>query len=269
MQYSLVNGTKILPFPKGRGICEVCGSNTLAKCGERVMWHWAHHSKVNCDPWWENETPWHRGWKEQFPEHYREVVFTCNDTGEKHRADIISENGIVLEIQNSPISLEELRSRESFYKNLVWIVNGEKFHQRFHIREALLPRPDSNKFDDIEFMPSPYSPSCSMFTRKSEEPKYIHSAREIEQLIIENYVGHHPFHWVRPHAAWLEAQCPVLFDFGEEFLWRLEDYKCQFKCVRAISKKKIVLDVINEKQANDIASRFYPAKDFRLKQEPS
>ena len=40
-----------------------------------------------CDPWWENETEWHRAWKDQFPADWQEIVHHAED-GEKHIADV-------------------------------------------------------------------------------------------------------------------------------------------------------------------------------------
>lgn len=258
MQYSSVNGHKVLPYPKAKGTCEICGAETLAKCGEKIMWHWAHKSKMECDPWWENETEWHREWKEKFSENFREIVHTCSTTGEKHRADIKSDKGIILEVQNSPISLEELKSRESFYKNLVWIVNGEKFMSRFKIWKAPLPNPLASGFEDIVFMASKYETSCSMFIRKSGKwpMTQIFSTREIQTQIQEHYIGHHSFHWVRPHVAWLEAKCPVFIDFGTDLLWKIESYRNQFQCVKAVSKEVVISNIINESSVLNIANDY-------------
>lgn len=266
MQYSIVNGQKVVPFLKGKGNCTVCGAETLAKCGEKVMWHWAHKSKLDCDPWWEKETEWHRTWKEKFPESYREIVHQCQTTGEKHRADIKSERGIVLEIQNSPISLEEMRSREAFYKNLLWIVNGEKFQSRFKVALSQgLPHPLSKEFDDIVFAPTHHG---AAFWRKSENPQAftgsgdtmirVHPSRIIQRQIREHYVGHHSFSWQRPHIAWLEAKCPVYLDMdvNSDILWRIESYKGQFRCVRAISKEQVIKDIMRETFVHDIGNTY-------------
>jgi competence protein CoiA len=264
MQYSTVNNQKTLPFSKGKGICDICGSDTLAKCGEKVMWHWAHKSKMECDPWWENETEWHRNWKEKFPENFREIVHKCETSGEKHRADIKSDRGIILEIQNSPISLEELRSRENFYKNMLWVVNGTNFLTRFKVFNTRLPNPNSKEFDDIVFAAS--SLNCTAFWKKSENPDaaagkensmvLLHPIRKIQREMDNHYIGHHPFNWKRPHVAWLKAKCPVFIDFGADILWRIENYRNQFRCVRAIAKQKVILDIINEPNAQDIASKY-------------
>jgi len=269
MQFSLVGEKRSMPFPKGKGICEICGSETVSKCGPKVIWHWAHKSKQKCDPWWENETPWHREWKEKFPEDYREVAYTCPDTGEIHRADIATERGMFLEIQNSPMSLEELKSREGFYKNLVWLVNAEKFHSRFNISEVPLPNPNDPEFEDFMFS------SCgNLFWKRSEYPDAegdpnamveLYSAHKVQSDIDKSYIGHHPFTWTRPHQAWVRAECPVMFDFGGDFVWRLENYRNRFHCVRAIHKEKFIWDVMHEDKARDIASRFYPISSSPLR----
>ena len=50
-----------------------------------------------------------------------------NETNIVHRADVKLDNGLVIEIQNSNIKVEEIKQREDFYgKNgLIWILNGE------------------------------------------------------------------------------------------------------------------------------------------------
>lgn len=63
MQFALVDEKRVEAFPNGRGACPSCGSSMIAKCGSRNVNHWAHNGRRNCDPWWENETPWHREWK--------------------------------------------------------------------------------------------------------------------------------------------------------------------------------------------------------------
>ncbi|GEM_PF-4817493 len=89
------------------------------------MWHWAHQGTRSCDPWWENETEWHRAWKGQFPVHWQEIVHTA-ETGEKHIADVKTDRDWVIEFQHSYIKPEERRSRDAFYPKLVWVVNGTR-----------------------------------------------------------------------------------------------------------------------------------------------
>ncbi len=97
----------------------------VAKCGEVRLRHRAHKGRLLCDPWWENETEWHRAWKDQFPADWQEFAHLAED-GERHIADVKTERGWVIEFQYSYIKPEERRSREAFYKKLVWVVNGTR-----------------------------------------------------------------------------------------------------------------------------------------------
>ena len=97
----------------------------VAKCGEVRVWHWAHNGRLLCDPWWENETKWHRDWKDQFPADWQEIVHTAGD-GERHIADVKTGDGWVIEFQHSHIKPEERRSREAFYGKLIWVVDGRR-----------------------------------------------------------------------------------------------------------------------------------------------
>ena len=103
----------------------------ISKCGQFVRWHWSHKARLTCDPWHESETDWHRRWKDAFPLECQEVTQVDVRTQEKHIADIKSHNGFVVEIQHSSISTEEARSRENFYKNMIWIVDARHLHGWF------------------------------------------------------------------------------------------------------------------------------------------
>ena len=130
MKYAQSNDSRIEATPKAKGICQCCGSELVAKCGTQKIWHWAHKGKRNCDHWWENETQWHRDWKDNFPKEWQEVVHLSED-GEKHIADVKTPNGLVVEFQHSAISAEEKLSRETFYKNMIWVVDGLRLKHDF------------------------------------------------------------------------------------------------------------------------------------------
>ena len=136
MKFALVDGVRQEPFPKAKGICQFCGKPTLSKCGTKVCWHWAHTRKSSCDPWWDNESEWHRDWKNHWANEYQEI-FNFDETGEKHIADVKLPNGTVVEFQNSPMSLPELQSREQFYGDMIWVVNGRNLAKHMKIRAAL------------------------------------------------------------------------------------------------------------------------------------
>lgn len=131
MKYALVNGLKTESQPGMRGTCINCQSGTLAKCGQVKIWHWAHKSKRSCDPWWENETEWHRAWKNRFPVEWQEKIHTDPVTGEKHIADVKTASELVIEFQHSAIQPSEIKSREAFYTNMVWVVDGTRLKRDY------------------------------------------------------------------------------------------------------------------------------------------
>lgn len=121
------SGTKILATPKARGICYCCDKEMVAKCGEIKIHHWAHKNLEECDHWWENETPWHRQWKDWFPLDWQEVVKRDANSGEKHIADVYNPiKDLTIEFQNSPIKGEEIQAREKYYKRMLWLLNGSE-----------------------------------------------------------------------------------------------------------------------------------------------
>ena len=124
MRFALVNGDRVEPQPALIGECANCGSDMIAKCGEYVRWHWAHKPRLDCDPWHEAETDWHLMWKDAFPSYCQEFVQISENTGEKHVADVKAPSGVVVEVQHSRISEDELHSREDFYGDMIWIVDA-------------------------------------------------------------------------------------------------------------------------------------------------
>lgn len=103
----------------------MCAGPMVAKCGEMRVWHWAHKSRRACDPWWEREGEWHRAWKNEFPGSWQEVMHRA-ENGEKHIADVTTDSGWTIEFQHSFLNPEERRSRNAFYQQLIWIVDGSR-----------------------------------------------------------------------------------------------------------------------------------------------
>ena len=275
MQYALVDSERRGAFPGGRGACPTCGAPTVAKCGSRILHHWAHAGPRDCDPWWENETDWHRAWKNLFPEECREVSHVAPD-GEIHRADIKTPTGIIIEVQHSAMTDGERQSREAFYGNLVWIIDGRGFRDNFDIFH-ILPDPGSAVAADIVWAKATRQmkgAAQGLFFRLSDGRRdypdrdlskvnlsfgRIYSLHDIRAEVERAYRGHHQYDWVRPHRTWLDANCPVYIDFGQDFLVRLEVYdESGLPCIRYVAKKKFVHDAMAESKASAIARRFYP-----------
>jgi len=129
MLWSIVNGEKKLATPNEIGECPLCKGKTISRCGSINKWHWSHKTKKDCDLWYEPETEWHINWKNKFPKKNQEIIIG------KHRADIISNNGVIIELQNSPISSDDIINRENFYVKLVWLFNGKNFAKNMELRK--------------------------------------------------------------------------------------------------------------------------------------
>lgn len=269
MQLALLNGERVEAFPGGMAACPTCGAVMIAKCGPRIMHHWAHQGRRQCDPWWENETEWHREWKNQFPAACREISYTAPG-GEVHRADIVTATGITIEVQHSAMTDAERISREAFYRNLVWIIDGRGFRNNFDLYH-MLPDPTAPMAADLVWFPARRSmdgANDGAFWRRSENPDavqgsgsmvLIHPFRDIRREVMANYRGHQQYDWVRPRTTWLSARCPAYVDFGDEWLFRLEQYGgSSLRCVFRIAKRKFIHDAMIEMRAADIGSRFYP-----------
>ena len=120
----------------------------LARCGTKKVWHWAHKGSRHCDPWWENETEWHRDWKNRFRSEWQEVP-ARDETGELHIADIKTPYGLVIEFQHSAIKPDEVAKRTNFYDQVIWIVDGNRRPTDRAQYERMLSECYSQKFDGV------------------------------------------------------------------------------------------------------------------------
>lgn len=129
MLYAILDtGEKILAEPNRKGYCSICKQPVIAKCGNVNIWHFAHVSNNECDLWAEGETEWHAGWKMRIDDKYTEVTIG------KHRADIKLNNGLVIELQNSPLSTSEIIEREIYYDDMIWLINCISIANHFRFR---------------------------------------------------------------------------------------------------------------------------------------
>src|SRR4051812_33935483 len=126
MKFALINNEKTEAFKGAKGICPGCGYELITKCGNIKIQHWAHKGVKICDPWWENETEWHRSWKNNFPREWQEIPLADKIKNEIHIADIQTSHGLIVEFQHSHIEPSERIARERFYKNMVWVVDGTR-----------------------------------------------------------------------------------------------------------------------------------------------
>lgn len=108
---------RIEPSPGKRAICPICKREVIAKCGEIITWHWSHLNLSECDSWSEPNNEWHYTWKKRFPAKRCEVLI------ENRVADIVTANNEVIKLQKSYISPYDIKKRENFFKNMIWVFN--------------------------------------------------------------------------------------------------------------------------------------------------
>lgn len=179
MKYAQKDSDRIAATPNTQAICPSCGAEVLAKCGERRVWHWSHKGRRTCDNWWETETEWHRHWKDVFPPECQEVIHR-DKIGEKHIADVKTDNGLVIEFQHSYIKPEERRAREAFYGDMAWVVDGarrKRDRQRFERHVWNLTEINAGR---------------------------VFSCNDVMELLPND---------------WVDCPVPVLFDFGEQAMF--------------------------------------------------
>lgn len=198
MHFALIDNNRVAAQPQLEGLCPCCLKPVIAKCGMRKIWHWAHKNKTDCDNWWEKETEWHRTWKNNYPANWQEISLVDKRTNEKHIADVCTIHCLVIEFQHSSINPQEQTSREKFYKNMVWVVDGTRL-KRDYIRFI-----KEWKRDGI----SEVYPTDKLGIYKVRFPEFCFP------------------------KAWLESSVPVIFDFlGDESLDDSEGLRNKLYCL--------------------------------------
>lgn len=188
------------------------------------------------------ETAWHRDWKLAFPPSFREVGFTDAAKGDFHRADVFTPTGHTIEFQNSPITVQELKSREAFYPNLVWVLNGKKF-KGFKILKHL-PAVDDPKLKDFEFC---HSDHLSMIRKTAAingeiNPRILNFYHpELKHIAFSSDL--YSFCWKNPHKVWFEATCPIYVDLGGHFIYELRQraqLSGNYPYLKLMTRKKFI-----------------------------
>ena len=247
MQFAVVDGISIEPAPGIRGNCRFCQAEMIAKCGRHKIWHWAHKSRMHCDPWWEPETEWHREWKNCFPSEWHEIIQVDPVTGEKHIADVKTSHSLVIEFQHSTISPVELKSREEFYNNMVWIVDGCKNEQNRYYFDLGEPASEPSRRSHTATTSST-SGQSTLFDLIDEASTELVSASPVSEepsVPFPEFRTDYRFYWYSSSKFfhnWAQATKPVYVDFGDDTLWHLKDFTPSIKqgIVRRVYKTDLI-----------------------------
>ena len=138
MLYAIAeNGAKIMPTYSGqRAICPGCHNEVGARCGHINVWHWGHLSGIDCDSWAEPLSVWHLRWQAYLASLGAEIEVNIERDGISHRADARMKDGLVIELQHSALSVDEIVERERFYQKMIWVFDVRSAYEkeRFLIR---------------------------------------------------------------------------------------------------------------------------------------
>lgn len=112
-------GQPVRATPNERAICPECQQPVIAKCGEIIIWHWAHIAlNPNCAN--QGETEWHLKWKLWALDRGCQIE---QKVMAGFRADVVTSNGTVIELQTQPLAPEIARAREAAYgRQLCWLI---------------------------------------------------------------------------------------------------------------------------------------------------
>ena len=120
MQFALLGGARVAPEKGLEGaVCPFCRQPVIARCGEERVKHWAHKSVIDCDPWLEPETEWHRRWKNHFGDMQEQMH---ENGGTRHVADVKTTDGTIVEFRHNAISREGCATREAFFGKTMFLL---------------------------------------------------------------------------------------------------------------------------------------------------
>jgi hypothetical protein len=253
MQFALNQSKqRIKPAPKAIGFCPSCGSSLIPKCGQILCWHWSHKT-LDCDPWYEPESEWHRNWKSLFPDDWQEVTMS------NHRADVKTPHGVI-EFQASSISSTEVQEREEFYGKMIWVVKADTFD----LKARLSPASSSFYYAALHesIGPRPRLPQGNLFdllTGGNEDAKVKHE-KECERMEAEiktwelkagaiwrkSWSRDPMYKWRRPRTTWGFAKKKIYLDLGDQLFciaWMSPD--CKIIKGRPWNKKQFVAKLLS------------------------
>lgn len=129
--YALIDGTRARATPATAAACLDCHSEMTAKCGDVLVWHWAHTNRPDhcTSPYGESE--WHLLWKERAIDGTQEYPHPTRP----RRADVRAPSGFVVEFQRSPLTATQVRDRENDWdRRLVWVLDAEAAYNAERLR---------------------------------------------------------------------------------------------------------------------------------------
>jgi competence protein CoiA len=204
------SGKRIRAEKGKNGYCPSCRAELTAKCGRIVVHHWAHDFG-DCDSWSGPETDWHRYWKSLVPPDCCEVVIERD--GVKHRADIMTRSGMVVELQHSSIGPDEIEKRERFYGRMLWLFDVSEARARSHYAKLKLADPLTFKA---------LGSHADRFYKKDADGDHLCYVGISGRFFLIKKDGFHSFLWKHPRKSLMYANREVYLDVGDDQIFRIK-----------------------------------------------
>jgi len=198
MRYAInTEGDKIeVSYSKQEALCPDCKLPVFGRKGRVRPKYWRHANNSDCDNWHEPITKWHIDWQDEFDKKFQEIQLIDENTGETHRADIKLSNGTVIEVQNSPITIDEIEARETFYgtNHMIWILNGENLLKHCEIRFNFLPKTHGLSIIIADYLPDVPDYNMDEFNEMLFSAEEFNSLKELDpNLKIDTQNGCYHF----------------------------------------------------------------------------
>ena len=138
MLYALdLKSNKLISASKGaRCICPTCRETVIPKCGQHVIYHFAHKSinSLCSNKYHDKKSEWHYNWQLQIenpqPGINIEVPTWARDWSSYKVADLKPLHGVIIEFQKSPMPTEERFDRERVYKRMIWVLHNDIYKNK-------------------------------------------------------------------------------------------------------------------------------------------
>jgi hypothetical protein len=151
---AIVADTRELREPKASGEigeCLECHGRMIGRVGLILAPHWAHTDDTACEYRTEaHEGYWHKAWKHRLKTRGWQVEQTrIGSDGKRHRADCVSPQGTVVELQNEYQDPREIIEREKAYKHMLWMLRGTLLLRSFKWATEFEDAPDQWRSGDM------------------------------------------------------------------------------------------------------------------------
>lgn len=216
-----------------RAIDPFSKTEVISKVGLHKIPHWALKNKVQYYNWYEPTTEWHLNWQLYFEKecgaNLEEIMYD-NNTNEKHISDCKFENGVLIEVQHSPIKESEIEAREAFYGDtLIWLLDYNTMFKDCNYSEYL---------SETEYAAEKFSYFCENI----DKIKNIgYETFNIKMNLRAKYIRKNDIHTIKTRRKFIKAmKRPILIDIKGE-LWKiikLDRYNTYIRKVKMDEFKK-------------------------------